>query len=90
MSSSIFKFFAIFIMSPSCRGRLASPVNRLLTSSVCVVKGGLDSSRWSGHIIRVSRCALVLFLVACSVCFRKECSAISNSAVRDVRSGGEI
>ena len=90
MSSSILKFFAIFIMSPSCRDRLASPVNRLLTSSVCDVKEGLDFSRWSGHIMRVGRCALVLFLVACSVCFRKECSAISSSVVRDVKSGGGI
>jgi hypothetical protein len=69
---------------------LASPVNRLLTSSVCDEKEGLDSSRWLGHIMRVGGCVLVLFLVACSVCFIKECSAISISAVRDVRSGGEI
>ena len=72
ISSSTLKFFAIFIMSPSCRGRLASPVNRLLTSSVCDVKVGLDFSGWSGHVIKVGGSVLELFLVAWSVCFRKE------------------
>ena len=72
MSSSIFRFLATLIMSPSCRGRLTSPVNRLLTSSVCDVKVGLDFSGWSGHVIRVGGSVLELFLVAWSVCFRKE------------------
>jgi hypothetical protein len=44
MSSSMLRFLATLIMSPSCRGRLTSPVNRLLTSSACDVKVGLDFS----------------------------------------------